>query len=596
MAITTVLETRVQAGSADLVEQHAPTTGDDNNPPDEPQESPPEGPVSNGRRLEHDHSPNMGIRPGSSKLQVATLMTCLCACVFIAALDITIVTTALPTIANQFASNAGYTWIGTSFTLAHTASTPSWGKVSDIWGRKPMLMGANAIFFAGSLMCALVGDMDSFIAGRVLQGLGAGGMQTIVNICISDLFSQRDRGFYYGLTSVVWALASGVGPVMGGVFTSRLSWRWCFWINLPITGAVFPLLFFTLKMPNPKTPMRAGLKAIDWTGSFLIIGGALMLLIGLHLGGVHDPWHSATVVCLIVFGFVAGGLFVVNEWKLAEYPVIPLHLFRTWSSSAAYSLCFLHAFAFMGVAYYLPLYFQAVLLASPLMSGVYLLPFIVSSSISAALTGVYIQRSGRYLPAVYTGLVAMTLGIGLLANLEVDADWVKMVIYQLIGGAGFGMNLEGPLLAVQADVQVRDVATATAVMGFIRTISTAISIVLGGVVFQNEMGRRKGMLENGLGPDLAQLLDGGSAAANVELVRSLPPGQRVIARRAFYESTRSMWIMYVCFSALGLLLGGFIKGHPLKKEHEVTEVGLRNLTERQRSGSREDSPMQGEVG
>jgi MFS family permease len=149
-------------------------------------------------------------------------MTCLCACVFIAALDITIVTTALPTIANQFASNAGYTWIGTSFTLAHTASTPSWGKISDIWGRKPMLMGANAIFFAGSLMCALVGDMDSFIAGRVLQGLGAGGMQTIVNICISDLFSQRDRGFYYGLTSVVWALASGIGPVMGGVFTSRL--------------------------------------------------------------------------------------------------------------------------------------------------------------------------------------------------------------------------------------------------------------------------------------------------------------------------------------------------------------------------------------
>ena len=162
-------------------------------------------------------------------------MTCLCACIFIAALDITIVTTALPTIANQFASNAGYTWIGTSFTLAHTASTPSWGKISDIWGRKPMLMGANAIFFAGSLMCALVGDMDSFIAGRVLQGLGAGGMQTIVNICISDLFSQRDRGFYYGLTSVVWALASGVGPVMGGVFTSRL--RYVFQSEMVATGS-----------------------------------------------------------------------------------------------------------------------------------------------------------------------------------------------------------------------------------------------------------------------------------------------------------------------------------------------------------------------
>lgn len=166
-----------------------------------------------------------------SMLQIATLMTCLCACVFISALDITIVTTALPAIASSFASGAGYTWIGTSFTLAHTASAPSWGKFSDIWGRKPMLLWSNAIFFAGSLMCALVKDMNSFIAGRALQGLGAGGMATIVNICISDLFSQRDRGVYYGLTSVVWALASGVGPVMGGVFTSKLNWRWCFWIN-----------------------------------------------------------------------------------------------------------------------------------------------------------------------------------------------------------------------------------------------------------------------------------------------------------------------------------------------------------------------------
>jgi MFS family permease len=157
-----------------------------------------------------------------SLLQIATVMSSLCACVFLAALEVTIVSTALPTIAAHFASDSGYTWIGTSFVLAHTASTPSWGKVSDIWGRKPILLVANVIFFAGSLVCALVNNLATFIAGRAIQGLGAAGMQTMVNVCISDMFSQRDRGLYYGLTSIMWAVASGVGPVLGGAFTDRL--------------------------------------------------------------------------------------------------------------------------------------------------------------------------------------------------------------------------------------------------------------------------------------------------------------------------------------------------------------------------------------
>jgi predicted MFS family arabinose efflux permease len=157
-----------------------------------------------------------------SLLQIATVMSSLCACVFLAALEVTIVSTALPTIAAHFASDSGYTWIGTSFVLAHTASTPSWGKVSDIWGRKPILLVANVIFFTGSLVCALVNTLATFIAGRAIQGLGAAGMQIIVNVCISDIFSQRDRGLYYGLTSIMWAVASGVGPVLGGAFTDRL--------------------------------------------------------------------------------------------------------------------------------------------------------------------------------------------------------------------------------------------------------------------------------------------------------------------------------------------------------------------------------------
>ncbi|KAM0354300.1 hypothetical protein ACHAPU_001344 [Fusarium lateritium] len=478
-----------------------------------------------------------------SLLQIATVMCSLCACVFLAALEVTIVSTALPTIAAHFASDSGYTWIGTSFVLAHTASTPSWGKVSDIWGRKPILLIANVIFFAGSLICALVNDLASFIAGRAVQGVGAAGMQTMVNVCISDMFSQRDRGLYYGLTSIMWAIASGIGPVLGGAFTDQLSWRWCFWINLPITAAVFVLLVVTLKLPSPGTPVWKGLKAIDWPGSFLIIGGTLMLLLGLYLGGVYEPWNSATVVCLIVFGIITAALFVWNEWNLAEYPVIPVHLFKTWSSSAAYAVAFFHAFVFLGVAYYLPLYFQAVLLASPLRSGIYLLPFILSITISAAATGVYIQLSGKYLTAIHIGLVIMTLGMGLMINLDIDLNWAKLVSFQVLTGIGVGMNFEGPLLAVQTVVPHKDVATATTAMSFIRTIATAISVVIGGVLFQNEMKTENQALVDVLGPQLAKLFDGASASASVDLVKTLPAESQLAVKTAFFRSMKKMWIM-----------------------------------------------------
>ncbi|KAH7198472.1 major facilitator superfamily domain-containing protein [Fusarium flagelliforme] len=511
--------------------------------------------------------------------QIAVVMVSLCACVFLAALEITIVSTALPTIAAHFASDSGYTWIGTSFVLAHTASTPSWGKISDIWGRKPILLVANVIFFAGSLVCALVDDLTVFIAGRAIQGLGAAGMQTLVNICISDMFSQRDRGLYYGLTSIVWAVASGVGPILGGAFTDQLSWRWCFWINLPITAAVFVLLFLILKLPSPNTPVWAGLKAVDWPGSFLIVGGTLMLLLGLYLGGVYEPWDSAKVVCLIVFGIITALLFVWNEWKLAEYPVIPVHIFKSWPSSAAYAVTFFHAFVFMGVAYYFPLYFQAVLLASPLQSGIYLLPFILSISISAAITGAYIQFSGKYLLVSRIGLIIMTLGMGLMINLDMHLNWAKLASFQLLTGIGVGMNFEGPLLSVQAVVPHEDVAAATTSMGFTRTIATAISVVIGGVLFQNEMKAGNQVLVDKLGPELAKVFDGASASASVDLVKTLPAESQLIVRAAFFHSLDKMWIMYTVFSSGGLLLSFFMRAQHLSKERKDAHLGIKNKTQ-----------------
>ncbi|KAG9235409.1 MFS multidrug transporter-like protein [Amylocarpus encephaloides] len=509
-----------------------------------------------------------------STLQTVIIMLSLCSSVFLAALDTTIVTTALPVISEHFQSNAGYTWIGSAYLLANAASTPSWGKFSDIWGRKPILLLAAAIFFIGSTLCATSVSIGMLIAARAVQGVGGGGLIILVNISISDLFSMRNRGKFFGMVGMVWALASAVGPILGGVFSSLVSWRWCFYINLPITGVVFILLTIFLHLDNPKTPVWDGLKAMDWAGSLAIIGGTLMLLLGLEFGGITHPWGSATVICLIFFGIITAGLFILNEWKFARYPVMPLRLFNHHSNIAALGTCFCHGFVFIAGTYYLPLYFQAVLGATPLLSGVYLLPLALSLSFVSAASGIFIKKTGKYLPPIWFGMFLMTLGFGLFIDFGREAHWAKIIIFQIIAGVGVGPNFQAPLIALQNFVAPRDIGVATSTFGFIRNLSTSISVVIGGVVFQNEMEKKYPRLLATLGPQTAGALSGGSAGASVGLVDQLPANQKIVARQAYSESLQTMFIMYVTFSGLGLFISLFISHKNLNKEHQVTKTGL----------------------
>src|SRR5450432_3281868 len=204
--------------------------------------------------------------------------------------------------------------------------------------------------------------------------------------------------------------------------------------TVPITGAAFTFLFFFLHLDNPRTPVWDGLMAIDWLGSLLIVGGTLLLLLGLEFGGVTFPWNSATVICMIVFGIVVAGLFVLNEWKLARYPVMPLRLFKSRSNIAALLVCFCHGYVFIAGSYYLPLYFQAVLGSTPLLSGVYLLPFVLALSFVSGFTGVFIKKTGKYTPPIIFGLTLMTLGFGLFIDLDVEANWAKIILFQIVAG------------------------------------------------------------------------------------------------------------------------------------------------------------------
>lgn len=305
-----------------------------------------------------------------------------------------------------------------------------------------------------------------------------------------------------------------------------------------------------------------------------------MLLLGLEFGGVTYPWKSATVICLIVFGVAVFGIFIINEWKWARYPVMPLRLFKHRNNIASFGVCFCHGFVFIAGTYYLPLYFQSVLGASPLMSGVYILPFALSLSLVSAATGIFIKVTGKYLPPIWSGLVIMLLGFGLYIDLPSNRNWTKIIIYQIIAGIGVGPNFQSPLIALQTMVKPGDIAAATATFGFLRNLSSSISVVIGGVVFQNEMQKRHDSLVLSLGPELADQLSGGSAGASVSLVAHLPPQQKEVAKAAFWASLRVMWIVYVAFAALGLAFSMFIGSQVLDKKHEVARTGLAHEEEK----------------
>ncbi|CAG8938061.1 unnamed protein product [Penicillium salamii] len=451
---------------------------------------------------------------------------------------------------------------GGAYTLAYAAVTPVWGSVSDIWGRKPIMLIAVAIFLVGSLVCALAPKMNALIVGRAIQGLGGSGMGIMVNIIVSDMFSLRDRGLYLAITSLAWAVGSAIGPVLG----------------VPVGAFSFLILLFFLRVQSPRTPIAAGLKVIDWTGSVLVVGGALMVLLALEFGDVAYSWSSATIICLLIFGTAVMALFVVNEWKIAKNPIIPPWLFTSPTKIAPYVVFACNSYVFIGQAYYLPLYAQSVLAATSLTSGLYLLPLIISCALAAAAAGIFMQRSGNYLPVMYIAQGFLVLGSGLLISLEFEANITKLIIFQILIGVGVGMNIEAPILAAQAATSVRDTAAVTATMGFVRSLSTAISVVVGGVVFQNEMNAKNGELVSGLGSDssLASLFNGSNAASSVVEIKSagLSLDQQIMVRKTYFESLRMVWIMYVAFAGLATILNLFVRARKLRSENEGAVLGI----------------------
>ncbi|KAG4433148.1 hypothetical protein IFR05_011361 [Cadophora sp. M221] len=514
-----------------------------------------------------------------SKLRITAIMVALYLSMFITALDQTIVATAVPTITHDLNSASGYVWIGGAYLLSNAAAGPIWAKLSDIFGRKPIILMADGLFFVSSIGCAEAKNMKGLIVSRTFQGIAAGGLIPMVIITISDLFSVRSRSLYIGLMELVWIVAGGIGPILGGAFTEKLTWRWAFWINLPISGAAFILLFFYLDVHNPRTPLIEGVKAIDWFGSLSIIGLVLMLLLGLEFGGSTVPWNSPKVICLILFGALMSVVFVYSEKKLARYPLMPMSLFTNKSNAASLLLTLWHGMVYIAAEYYLPLYFQSVHLSSPLESGILVMPITTTEAIAGVVVGLIIHRTGSYLLLIYTGVILMTIGNGLYILYAVHTSLAQIIIFQIIAGIGAGLLFQAPLIALQACTKQDDVASATATFGFVRSLATAISVVIGGVIFQSSMDIKVPSLSlapTNLPMNVTKSLSNGGAGANVYLVKELQDEfQQLAVRGAYAWSMRNMWIFYTGISALALVSSVFIKGHHLRKDHVETKTGIK---------------------
>ncbi|KAK3673924.1 hypothetical protein LTR78_006126 [Recurvomyces mirabilis] len=512
--------------------------------------------------------------PIRTKGRIAIIMCALALALFLSALDSTIVTTALPSIAEHFHSSSGYTWVGSAYLLGNATSTPIWAKVSDIFGRKPVLIAAKFVFLIGSLVAGLSNSIGMLIAARDVQGIGGGGLNVLVSIVIGDIIPLRIRGAFYGAMGGIWTLSLAIGPMIGGALTQGASWRWCFYINLPIDGIALVVLFLFLDVKTPKTALLAGIKAIDWIGVLLVIGGTIMFLIGLQLGGVSAPWQSAEVLCLLSFGVTTLALFLFWEWRSARSPIMPQSIFAGRSNKGTFAVASLHGFVFIPVTFYLPLYFQAVRGASPIQSGIWLLPTALSIAVGSPLNGLFIGKTGQYLPPIYFGFVLMTIGYGLLIDLDAHSSWAKLIPYQIIAAIGFGPLFQSPLVALQAHTPPRDLSTATAALTFVRSLFTSMSIVVGQAVYENAFAKKIPHLRSILTPEQAGSILNGNIGAATNLIEQLPQVPRNAVRVAFANSLQPMWIMYCAFAAVGCVAMFLIKRKELTRKHEETVTGL----------------------
>jgi EmrB/QacA subfamily drug resistance transporter len=473
----------------------------------------------------------------------------------LAALDQTIVATALPTIAGDLHGLNHLSWVVTAYLLTSTISTPLWGKLGDLYGRKKLFQAAIVIFLVGSALSGLSRDMAELIGFRALQGIGAGGLMVGAQAIIGDVVSPRQRGRYMGYFGAVFGLSSVIGPLAGGFITQHLSWRWVFYINLPIGIVALAVIATVLHLPVKRTD-----HAIDFIGTALLGGGVTVIILLTTWGGTTYAWGSAPIISLAAAAVAAVTLFWLAERRAAE-PIIPLGLFKISVFSVSNSVGFIVGFVMFGAIIYIPLYLQTVHSATPTSSGLQLLPLVGGMLITFIVSGRLVSRWGRYKIFPVIGTAVMSVGLYLFSLLAPSTPLLVSSVYMVILGVGIGLVMQVLVVAVQNAVPRSQLGTATSSSTFFRSIGGSFGVAVFGAIFNNRLAAN---LPKYLPPSALSAVHGSNVSASPAQLDALPPAIHHGYVLAFSDSLHAVFLIGAPIALLAFALTWLLKDLPLR--------------------------------
>ncbi len=482
----------------------------------------------------------------------------------LASLDQTIVSTALPTIAGDLHGLNHLSWVVTAYLLTLTISTPLWGKLGDLFGRKKLFQAAIVIFLIGSALAGLSQSMIELIAFRAIQGVGAGGLMVGAQAIMGDVVSPRQRGRYMGYFGAVFAFTSVAGPLLGGWFTEHLSWRWVFYINVPIGIVALFVIAAVLHIPVRRTQ-----HSVDYLGTALLGAAVTAVILLTTWGGTTYAWRSVQILGLGLAAIALVVAFALVERRAAE-PLMPLSLFRNPVFSVTSAIGFIVGFIMFGAIIYIPLYLQTVHGASPTSSGLQLLPLVFGMLATFIPSGRLVTRWGRYKIFPVIGTAVMSVGLFLLSLMTPSTTLAESSFFMIVVGLGIGMVMQILVVAVQNAVPYSQLGTATSAATFFRTIGGAFGVALFGTIFNNRLFEE---LPHYLPPVVFHKIAGRNISSNPAQIKALPPPIRAGFVQAFSHSLDLVFLVGVPFALFAFVLSLFLKETPLREHAHVAADG-----------------------